>query len=57
MFMPFSCGTKDSDCSISDSPEPELKTVGNQALWLKNNTSNTLVHTDQSSMCGFNSGN
>jgi hypothetical protein len=25
MFMPFSCGTKDSDYSISDSLEPDLK--------------------------------
>jgi hypothetical protein len=25
MFMSFSCGTKDSDYSISDSPEPELR--------------------------------
>jgi hypothetical protein len=27
MFMPFSSGTKDSDYSISDSPEPDLKTA------------------------------
>jgi hypothetical protein len=27
MIMTFSCGTKDSDYSISDSPEPDHKTV------------------------------
>jgi hypothetical protein len=27
MLMPFSCGTKGSDYSISDSLEPDLKTV------------------------------
>jgi hypothetical protein len=27
MFMPFSCGTKDSDYSISDSLEPDLNTA------------------------------
>jgi hypothetical protein len=27
MVMPFSCGTKDSDYSISDSPEPDLATA------------------------------
>jgi hypothetical protein len=27
MFMPFSCGTIDSDYSIADLPEPDLKTT------------------------------
>jgi hypothetical protein len=27
MFITFSCGKKDSDYSISDSPEPDIKTV------------------------------
>jgi hypothetical protein len=27
MFMPFSCGTKDTDYSVSGSPQPDIKTV------------------------------
>jgi hypothetical protein len=33
MFMPFSCGTNDSDYSISDSREPDFKTVSISLHW------------------------